>query len=141
MNAAETITRKLHLYFPKCECEKPIVYHLVKDFGLIVNIFRAKVTPEEEGWLVLDVTGTEEAIEKGMAYVRSFNVTITDVSTALIWKEDRCTHCGNCIPHCPTGALHIPDRSTMRVAFDQARCIECLSCVENCPYGACEAPF
>ena len=45
------ITRKLYLYFPKSETEKPIVYKLVKDYGLIINIFRAKVTPEEEGYL------------------------------------------------------------------------------------------
>ncbi|MHC4656143.1 MAG: NIL domain-containing protein, partial [Planctomycetota bacterium] len=51
---SETITKKLMLFFPKCECEKPIIYHLVKDHNLIVNIFRAKVTPEEEGYLVLD---------------------------------------------------------------------------------------
>lgn len=135
------ITRKLHLYFPKCECEKPIVYRLVKDYGLIVNIFRAKVTPEEEGWLVLDVTGEQEAIEQSIEYVRTFNVTITDVGTALIWKADICTHCGNCLTHCPTAALHIPDRTTMRVAFDPEKCIECLGCVKNCPYGACIPSF
>ena len=56
---SETVTKKLMLFFPRCECEKPIVYHLVKDYNLVVNVFRAKVTPEEEGYLVLDVTGTE----------------------------------------------------------------------------------
>ena len=44
-----TVTKKLLLFFPKCECEKPIIYHLVKDYNLVVNVFRAKVTPEEEG--------------------------------------------------------------------------------------------
>ena len=34
-------TRKLFLHFPKCETERPIVYHLVKDYGLIINIFQA----------------------------------------------------------------------------------------------------
>ena len=66
-----SITQKLMLWFPKCECEKPIIYHLVKDFDLVVNVFRAKVTPEEEGYLVLDVTGTQEQIDRAADYVRT----------------------------------------------------------------------
>ena len=68
------ITRKLFLHFPKCETEKPIVYHLVKDYHLIINIFRAKVTADEEGYLVLDVTG-----------------------------EEACIECLNCLDNCPFG--------------------------------------
>ena len=136
-----SITKKFLLLFPKSETEKPIVYHLVKDHNLIINIFRAKVTPEEEGYLVLDVTGTPEDIERGMEYVRTFNVSINEGSRGLRWDPDRCTHCGNCIPHCPTEALHIPDRSTMRVEFKEELCVECLSCVKNCVYGACTSMF
>ncbi len=73
---SQTVTKKLMLFFPKCECEKPIIYHLVKDHNLIVNVYRAKVTPEEEGYLVLDVTGTEEDIQGAMDFVKTFNVTI-----------------------------------------------------------------
>ncbi len=40
------ITKKLMLYFPECETEKPIVYHLVKDYDLMINIYRARVTPD-----------------------------------------------------------------------------------------------
>jgi len=136
-----TVTKKLMLWFPKCECEKPIVYHLVKDYDLIVNVFRAKVTPEEEGYLVLDVTGTEENIDRAMEYVKTFNVTINTTGKGLTWNEDRCTSCGACLTHCPTGALHIPDRATMAVAFDETKCIECLACVKACPYNACTPAF
>ena len=27
----EIVTKKLMFYFPKCVCDKPIIYHLVKD--------------------------------------------------------------------------------------------------------------
>ena len=134
-------TKKLYLYFAKCECEKPIVYHLVKDYNLEVNIFRAKVTSEEEGYLVLDVTGADDDIEQGLEYVKTFNVTINDVSRPQLWNKELCVSCGNCVPHCPTQALHIPDRKTMRVEFDGEHCIECLNCTQNCPYDACRAPF
>ena len=127
-----TITKKMMLFFPKCECEKPIIYHLVKDYNLIVNVFRAKVTPEEEGYLVLDVTAEESQIEKGMQYVRSFNVNVDPADKGVRWDPDKCTHCGNCIPHCPTQALHIPDRVTMKIAFKEQLCIECLACEIEC---------
>ena len=135
------ITKKFLLYFPESETEKPIVYHLVKDYSLIINIFRAKVTPEEEGYLVLDVTGTEEDIARGLAYVRTFNVTVNETARGLRWDSERCTHCGNCIPHCPTKALHISDRHAMQLGFDEKKCVECLSCIPNCPFGACVSVF
>jgi len=135
------ITKKLLLYFPECETEKPIVYKLVKDFNLMINIFRAKVTPDEEGYLVLDIGGDEEDIEKGLAYVRTFKVEINETNKGVRWDQDRCTACGNCLPHCPTGALHVPDRGNMKVVFEATRCIECLSCLRNCPFGACSSLF
>jgi len=135
------VTRKLMLSFPQCECEKPIVYHLVKDYDLVVNIFRAKVTPEESGYLVLDVTGTEENIAGALEYIATFDVTINQTSRGLAWDEQRCTGCGNCLTHCPTDALHVSDRATMGIAFDEAKCIECLACIRVCPYGACSSAF
>jgi len=136
-----TITRRLFLKFPQCETEKPIVYHLVKDYDLQINIFRAKVTPDEEGYLVLDVTGAADNIDKGMEYVETFNVVIDSVNKDVAWDVDTCTHCGNCLSHCPTGALHITDNTTREVAFDESLCVECLACLKDCPFGACTAAF
>lgn len=137
----EAITKKLMLFFPKCECEKPIIYHLVKDHDLIVNVYRAKVTPEEEGYLVLDVTGTETDIEKALDYIRTFNVTINTTGKGVTRDDQRCTHCGHCVPHCPTGALTMPDRHTREVIYNEADCIECLACIRVCPFDACASTF
>jgi len=135
------VTKKLMLWFPKCECEKPIITHLVRDYDLVVNVFRAKVTPEEYGYLVLDVTGTEADIERALEYVRTFDVTINYTGKGVTWDKDRCTGCGNCLPHCPTGALYVEDRATMAVTFDETKCIECLGCIRVCPFGACASAF
>jgi ferredoxin len=136
-----TTTQRLFLKFPKCETEKPIVYHLVRDHNLQINIFRAKVTPDEEGYLVLDVTGEPEDILRGMEYVKTFDVTIDPFNKDVAWDPRRCTHCGNCLPHCPTGALHIANDKTREVAFDEALCVECLACLDDCPFDACTAAF
>jgi ferredoxin len=135
------ITRKLNLYFPRSEAEKPIVYHLVKDYDLVINIFRAKVTPQEEGYLIIDVTGTEENINGALEYLKQFNVEINTQNKGFRWEETRCTSCGCCLTHCPTGALYIADEKTRRVAFDTEKCVECFSCIENCPFGACRSVF
>jgi L-aspartate semialdehyde sulfurtransferase ferredoxin len=135
------VSKKYFLYFPKCETEKPIVYHLVKDYNLMVNIFRAKVTPEEEGYLVIDVSGEPEDIERGMAFVRTFKVSVNEQAIGLRWDADLCTHCGNCLPHCPTQALTLEAQTTRKIAFDAAKCIECLNCVSNCPFSACTSVF
>jgi len=137
----ETVTKKLMLFFPRCECEKPIIYYLVKDYNLVVNVYRAKVTPEEEGYLVLDVTGTEEDIERALEFIKTFNATINHTGKGLTWDEHRCAQCGQCVVHCPTGSLHIPEAATRRVAFDEAKCIECLACIRVCPFGACTSAF
>ena len=137
----ETVTKKLMLFFPKCECEKPIIYHLVKDHNLVVNVYRAKVTPDEEGYLVLDVTGTEEDIQGGLEFVGTFDVSINEAGKGLTRDEQRCTHCGACVPHCPTGASRISETATRQVAYDEDECFECLGCIEVCPYAACSSAF
>jgi len=138
---SDTVTKRVLFYFPQCETEKPIVYHLVKDYDLLVNIFRAKVTPEEYGYLVLDLTGAAENIHQAMDYVKSFGVTVDEARTGVRWDEKKCVQCGNCLPHCPTNALHIRDKATREIAFDAGKCVECLNCIQNCPFGACSSLF
>ena len=138
---SDTVTKKLMLFFPRYDSEKPIIYHLVKDYNLLVNVYRAKVTPEEEGHLVLDVTGTEEAIQRGMEFVERFDVTINLTGKGVTRDSDRCTHCGHCVVHCPTGALYIGNGATREVVYKEADCIECLACIRVCPYAACASAF
>ncbi len=134
-------TKKLLLFFPECETERSIVYKLVKEYNLIVNIFRAKVTPEEEGYLVLDVSGKESNIQNAIKYIKTLNVKVNEKDKGMIWDSSKCSGCGNCIPHCPTGALYIANRETMRVDFKSSLCVECLRCIDICPYKACSSLF
>ena len=135
------ITKRLLFRFPESETEKPIVYHLVKDFDLVIDIFRAKITPDELGYLVLGITGEEENIQRGIEFVETFNVQVSQSDRGLTWDSERCTHCGNCLPHCPTDALRIADQATRRIEFASDLCIDCLSCIKNCPFGACSSIF
>ena len=114
---------------------------LVKDYDLEVNIFRALVSSEGEGYLVLDVKGEAGSIKKAMEYIESFGVTINSVKNGVVRDESLCNHCGNCISHCKTGALHIADLKTRKIVFDDKLCIACGKCVDNCPMKACSTVF
>ena len=89
----------------------------------------------------MDVTGTEEDIQQGLEFVSTFDVTINETGKGLTRDEQRCTHCGACVPHCPTGALHISETVTRQVDYDEYECFECLGCIEVCPYAACSSAF
>jgi len=133
--------KKLLLQFPPELVKEPLVYRLAKEHNLQVNIFRANIDPDKSGYMLLDIYGTPEDIEKGVALIKQLDITINEKTSGLTWDESRCTGCGVCVPHCPTQALSIPDRTGMKVVFDSEKCIECLNCIKHCPFGACSSIF
>ncbi|MBW2980086.1 4Fe-4S dicluster domain-containing protein [Candidatus Woesearchaeota archaeon] len=137
---AET-TKRLVLKFPKSSIDQPIVYRLIKDFDLIFNILKAKITPDEEGFLVIELIGEEKNVNKGLDYLKGLNVEIEPFSKEVTRDDKRCTHCTTCVPVCPTKALDIPDRKTMKVEYDNEKCIACEACVEVCPYKAMKVKY
>lgn len=126
------VSKRIVLTFPHKLLDKPVVYKLVKDFDLVFNILQAKISPKEEGVLVLELTGKKEDYAKGVKYLTELGVNIQPLSKDVTRNEDRCTHCGACIAVCPTEALYI-DKSTMKVVFDSEKCIACELCVKACP--------
>ena len=56
-------TRKVKLTFLQQLITLPIIYELGKEFNLVTNIRRADVT-QEHGWVVLELEGDMEEIER-----------------------------------------------------------------------------
>ncbi len=126
------VSKRIVLKFPHKLLDKPIVYKLVKDFDLVFNILQAKITPQEEGLLVLELTGKKENYANGIKYLTDLGVNIQPLSKDVARNDDRCTHCGACITICPTEALYM-DKDSMKVVFDSEKCIACELCVKACP--------
>jgi len=126
--------RRIVLTFPKGLVKKPIIYHLVADYKLVVNILRAHITPEEKGKLVLEVEGTPENIKKGLLFVSREKVGIQQLARDITFKESECISCGVCISVCSTGALSL-DPKDQHLIFDKQKCILCELCVNACPLG------
>lgn len=123
------------LTFPKEFVEQPLAYRLIKEYDLMLNILHAHVRPNEQGRLILEISGDEKDIERGLKLVKSANVKVEPLSDYVSWDKDRCSHCTACVGQCPTHALSV-DRESMLVSFDSDICIACGICQNICPMGA-----
>jgi len=132
--------RRLVLTFPPKLVEEPITYRLIKDYDLVVNILRAKISPEEEGRLMIELSGEKNALKGGMDYLNRLNVNIQPLARDIRWLEENCTHCTVCVSLCPTEAI-VVDRNSMKISFNKDKCIACGACIPACPYKAIEILF
>ena len=134
------VSKRIVLHFPRRLVDRPIVYRLIKDYNLEFNILKASVTPEEEGLLILALSGEQQDYDKGIKYLTQNGVRIQSLSQDFTRNEERCTHCGACITICPTGAFEL-DPVTRWVNFDNEKCIACGICITACPPRAMEVHF
>ena len=134
------ISKRIVLHFPDRIVDQPIIYRLVRDYGLRFSILKAQITPGEQGLLVMELSGEEEDYQRGLQFLRDMEVTIQPLDQDIVRDEDRCTHCGVCVPLCPTDALTV-DPTTRLVLFDNDACVACEYCVKICPLGAIEVHF
>lgn len=132
------LSKKMVLHFSKDIWDKPIVYKLIKNYNLIINILKANVLPRQESYLVLDLIGEkEEDLDEGIRYLENCGVRVQSVHQDVWRRDDLCIHCGICTAVCPSGALYI-ERPEMLVSFDLEKCVACGMCVPACPVGAME---
>ena len=101
------VTKRIVLRFPRRVVDRPIVYHLVKDYDLEFNILKASISPEQEGTLVLELKGDKAAYEKGVEFMTGRGVHIEPLSQDIVRDDDRCTNCGACITACPPRAMKV----------------------------------
>ncbi len=134
------VSKRIVLRFPRRLVDRPIVSRLVKDFNLDFNILKASVTPDEEGLLVLELSGNQEDYDKGIGYLTKTGVRIQSLSQDVTRNEERCTHCGACITVCPTGAFEL-EPLTRQVNFLNEKCLACGLCIKTCPPRAMELHF
>jgi ferredoxin len=126
---------KVVLSFPPDMVEEPITYHLIKDYGLLVNIVRATIDPGKQGRMVVELSGEESQLSLAFNYLEIAGVNLEPLSEEIQHLEERCTSCTACVPVCPTGALNV-DRETWKVSFEAEKCVLCHSCVDVCIYKA-----
>jgi L-aspartate semialdehyde sulfurtransferase ferredoxin len=133
-------SKRIVLHFPHRLVDQPIVYKLVKDYNLRFNILKAYVTPQEEGLMVLELSGSDADFRQGMKYLESSGVKIQPLSEDIVRNSAKCTDCGMCVPICPANAFVI-DPVSRKVIFEKDKCIACELCIKICPTHAMEINF
>ncbi len=134
------VSHKIVLHFPPTATGQPVVYRLSREFGLVFNILRASITPQEEGLMVLELSGEEADYRRATGYLQEVGIRIQPLVQDIRKNDDRCTDCGACVGVCPTKAL-VLERPSMKVVFKPEECVVCGECVPCCPVRAMELQF
>ena len=56
--------------------QRPVIYELGVNFEIVTNIRRAEVN-QNDGWVVLELEGSAEEIERGLAWVTEQGVEVS----------------------------------------------------------------
>ena len=60
-----------------------MIYQLGKSFEIVTNLRRADVT-RDEGWVLLELTGDEQELARGVEYLASRGVRVEAVEGDLV---------------------------------------------------------
>ncbi len=63
--------------------KEPLIWSLGREFELVTNIRRANVE-EDQGWVVLELEGAQDEIDRGMEWIREKGVRIDPVPGDVI---------------------------------------------------------
>lgn len=132
--------KKVVFTFPPKRVEDPIIFHLIRDHGLKVNILRASIDPGKQGRMVVELSGEESQFSSGAEYLNRNGIDMEPLTEEIRHMEDLCVSCTACIPVCPTGALTV-NREAWIVSYNADKCVICLSCMDVCPYRAIVSSF
>jgi L-aspartate semialdehyde sulfurtransferase ferredoxin len=75
--------RRLKLIFGPDMVKEPVIYQLGKQFNLVTNIRRADVS-RDQGWVLMEITGDEEELDRGVAYLESRGVKVEPAEGDLV---------------------------------------------------------
>ena len=70
--------RQVMFTFPQELIREPIIYTLSHQFEVVTNIRRADIS-EDKGWVVLELEGEEEEVERGISWVAGKGVRVDPV--------------------------------------------------------------
>ena len=67
--------RRVKFTFKTELIQRPVIYELGKKFEIVTNVRRAEVG-QDNGWVVLELEGTLEEIDRGLEWVTKMGVDV-----------------------------------------------------------------
>ncbi|MGD0765955.1 MAG: NIL domain-containing protein [Dehalococcoidia bacterium] len=75
--------QRVKFTFPQDLIKVPVIYELGKGFDLVTNIRRADVT-DDRGWVILEIDGDPDEIERGIEWVESKGVRVDPIQGDVV---------------------------------------------------------
>ncbi len=72
------VKQQVMFTFPQERIESPIIHTLGVEFNVVTNIRRADITADK-GWVLLELEGDADQIERGLAWVTSKGVRVDPI--------------------------------------------------------------
>jgi L-aspartate semialdehyde sulfurtransferase ferredoxin len=120
-----------YLTFPGKVTHQPIIYGLIKEYDIKVNILRGGIEADKGGYLVLEFAGEDTALERGIEFLKNMQIGVTRNASRIHFNAEDCVQCGACTAVCFGDALILDTDKTL--VFDIEACIFCRMCVTSCP--------
>ena len=74
---------RVRLSFPPSQITEPVIYNIGKQYNIVTNIRRANVTADS-GWVVLEITGEADELERAVDHLRNINVEVEPVEGDVV---------------------------------------------------------
>ncbi len=75
--------KRVKFTFPQDMIKESVIYQVGQKFKIVTNIRRADVR-EDMGWVVLELEGEDDEIERGLAWVNATGVRVDPVSGDVV---------------------------------------------------------
>jgi ABC-type methionine transport system ATPase subunit len=75
--------RRLKLIFGPSLVKEPVIWQLGRNFEIVTNIRRADVT-RDQGWVLLEVSGEADELDRGVEFLESKGVKVEPAEGDLI---------------------------------------------------------
>ncbi len=75
--------KRVKLTFPQQLIKEPVIFTMAKQFNVMPNIRRARVT-ETVGEMILELEGTEEDLDKGIQWLKGKGIQVELVEGDVI---------------------------------------------------------
>ncbi len=69
--------------FPPDLVTQPVIYNMGKQFHVVTNIRRANVT-RDRGWVILEVSGSDDEIEKAIGWAKDQGVRVDPIEGDVV---------------------------------------------------------
>lgn len=75
--------KRVRFTFPEQLIKEPIIYQIGHQFGVVTNVRMADVD-EKTGWVILEIDGESEEIDKALAWAQEHGVRVDPLDGDIV---------------------------------------------------------